>query len=157
MRSNFSLSLAILPLLFLLGPAMGAEPPVTGTFTANGKSAKLAFARAVKGEAFDGKDTTVLIFSEKDASKAAKPDFDAGFGKYGNSLTITILPDGKIIGCQIYHNAFSNKSFSSSGSIDTKDFKNEGGMLQGKFLTDGVQKFFEETWEVNLTFKVKAP
>ena len=157
MRSTFSSPFAILWLLFLLSSAIAADPPVTGTFTVNGKAAKLAFLRAVKGEPFDNQATTVLVITEKDTSKAAKPDFDAGFGKYGNSLTITILPDGKIIGCQVSHTAFSNKGFSSSGSIDMKDFKNDGGMLQGKIMTDGVAKVFDETWEVNLSFKVKAP
>jgi hypothetical protein len=157
MRSNSPLSLAVLSFLFLLGFVLGAEPPVSGTFTANGKAARLAFLRAVKGEPFDNQATTVLVITEKDTAKAEKPDFDAGFGKYGNSLTITILPDGKIIGCQIYHTALEHKSFSSSGTINTADFKNEGGVLQGKITTDGVQQFFEETWEVNLSFKVKGP
>ena len=136
---------------------MAAEPPVTGTFTANGKAAKLAFLRAVKGEAFDGKDTTVLVFTEKDASKDEKPDFHASFGKFGNSLTITIFPDGKIIGCEVYHTALAHKNFSSTGNIDTADFKNEGGILQGKIATKGEVEVFGEKWEVNLSFKVKAP
>jgi len=37
------------------------------------------------------------------------------------------------------------------------DFKNEGGQISGKLATEGKQEAFEQTWEVNLVFKTKAP
>jgi len=141
----------------MLASAHAAEPPVSGKFTVNGKPGNLAFALAVKGDDFDGKPTTVLVFSEKDASKDKKPAFYAGFGKFGNSLTITVTPDGSIIGCEVCHSALANKMFSSSGTTKMTDFKNEGGVIQGKIATEGEIKFFDDKWEVNLTFKVKAP
>jgi hypothetical protein len=37
------------------------------------------------------------------------------------------------------------------------EFKNENGQLSGKLASDGKAEAFGETWEVNLTFKTKAP
>lgn len=136
----------------------GAEPsPVSGTFTVEGKPAKLAFLRAVKGEPFDNKPTTVLVFTEKDASKDAKPDFHASFGQFGNSLTITVFDDGTVIGCEVSHTALKHKSFSSSGEMKTEGFKKEGSTIEGKLTTGGEKDVFGQKWEVNLTFKTKAP
>jgi hypothetical protein len=157
MRTSSIPLLTALLSLMILTCAHGAEPPVSGTFTANSKPAKLAFIRAVKGDDFDGKPTTVLVISEKDASKDAKPAFYASFGKFGDSLTITVFPDGQIIGCEVSHTALTHHSFSSTGNIKTTDFKNEGGVIQGKITTGGEIESLGEKWEVNLTFKVKAP
>lgn len=149
--------LSTLSSLLIVTCALAADPPVTGTFTANGKPAKLAFVRAVKGDGFDGKPTTVLVITEKDASKDDKPDFHASFGKFGNSLTITVFPDGQIIGCEVSHTALSHKNFSSVGNIKTADFKMGSGTIECKILTDGEIESLGEKWEVNLTVKTKAP
>jgi hypothetical protein len=37
------------------------------------------------------------------------------------------------------------------------EFKNEAGQLSGRLVTDGKQEAFDQSWEVNLTFKTKAP
>jgi hypothetical protein len=37
------------------------------------------------------------------------------------------------------------------------EFKNENGQISGKLITDGKAEAFGETWEVNLTFRAKAP
>jgi hypothetical protein len=37
------------------------------------------------------------------------------------------------------------------------EFKNEGVQISGKFATNGRAEAFDETWEINLTFKTKAP
>jgi hypothetical protein len=143
--------------LVILASAHGAEPPFSGTFTVNGKPGNLAFLRVVKGDEFSGQPTTVLVFTEKDASREAKPAFYAGFGKFGNSLTITVMPDGQIIGCEVCHSALPHKTFSSSGTTKMTDFKNEGGTIQGKISTGGEIEALGEKWEVNLTFKTKGP
>lgn len=79
------------------------------------------------------------------------------FGKLGNSLTITVTDKGEIVGCQAYHTSFEFKSFSSSGVVKMEDYKSEGGFIQGKLTTGGEVEAFHEKWEVNVTFKVKAP
>jgi hypothetical protein len=37
------------------------------------------------------------------------------------------------------------------------EFKSERGQISGKIATEGKAEAFGETWEVNLTFKTKAP
>ncbi|MEY2608273.1 MAG: hypothetical protein QOH31_6127, partial [Verrucomicrobiota bacterium] len=49
------------------------------------------------------------------------------------------------------------KPISAPASVKMSDFKNEAGQISGKIATDGKQEAFGQTWEVNLTFKTKAP
>ena len=67
------------------GPAANIKPTVTGMFKGNGKEAKIAFVSAHWQEPFSDKPSMKLVFTEKDHSKAKKPDFDANFGKFGNA------------------------------------------------------------------------
>src|SRR5947209_10567325 len=97
--------LAITALVLAAGPALAADPPVSGKFTGDGTEAKLAFVTASKGEPFADKATIRLVFTEKDHSKDAKAYIKAGFGDYGSALIITVHPDGKIIGCEVAHTA----------------------------------------------------
>ena len=100
----------------------------------------------------------MLVFTEKDHSNEKRPDMGASFGKYGSALIITIYPDdGKIVGCEVAHEAHQKKPFSSLGSLEIADYKNEGGTLSGKIATASPMETFKQKWEVNLTFKVKAP
>jgi hypothetical protein len=133
-------------------PAGPAKPSVTGEFQGNGQSAKLAYVSAQPGEPFDGKPVTVIVFTEKDHSRDAKPAMKAGFGDYGSALIVSVLPDGKIIGCEVAHAAHSKKPFSSSGTIRTSQFEMGNGRIAGEITTDGEQKFFDQTWNVNLKF-----
>src|SRR5262245_41428946 len=66
------------------GPAANVKPTVTGIFKGNGKDAKLAYVSAHWREPFGDKPSIVLVFTEKDHSKDKKPDFNAGFGKFGS-------------------------------------------------------------------------
>jgi hypothetical protein len=134
-----------------------AEPAVTGVFTGDGKPAKLAFVSARKGEPFADKETTVLVFTEKDHSKDKRPEFKANFGEFGSALIITVHPDGSIISCQVAHTAHKQKPFSSIGKITMSDFKIADGQVQGKLSTGGKVETFEQTWEVDLKFRTKSP
>jgi hypothetical protein len=107
--------------------AAGSE--IKGTFTGDGKPAKLAYVSAHKGEPFSGKDTIVLVFTEKDHSKDKKPDIKASFGNFGSALILTVDSDGDIVGCEVAHMAHAQKPFSSIGRIKTSEFKNEGGQI----------------------------
>jgi hypothetical protein len=137
--------------------AFADDNKVSGTFKGNGKEAKLAYITAMKGESFADKPTTILIMTEKDQSKDAKPDFNAGFGKFGSALILTVHPDGKIVGCQVVHSAHQKSGFSSVGDIKMTDFKVADGKITGKVATDGEVKTFGETWEVKLELQAKAP
>ena len=134
-----------------------ADPPVSGTFTGDGKEAKLMFVSAHKGEPLSDKPTVRLVFTEKDHSKDPRPYIKAGFGHFGSALIITIHPDGKIVGCEVAHTAHEKSGFSSLGSIAMSDFKSADGMLSGKIKTDGEVETFKQKWKVDIRFEVKAP
>jgi hypothetical protein len=134
------------------GPAANVKPTVTGMFKGNGKEGNLAYVSAHWREPFDGKPGIALVFTEKDHSKNAKPDFDAGFGKFGNALVIAVFEDGNIFSCQVVHSAHAKKGFSSVGQIRTNNFKFEDGKVEGELITDGQLEFFGDIWEVNLKF-----
>jgi hypothetical protein len=134
------------------GPAANVQPTVTGTFKGNGKEAKIAYVSAHWREPFDGKPGIALVFTEKDHSKVKKPDFDAGFGKFGGALVIAVFEDGNIFSCQVVHSAHKKQGFSSVGQIRTNNFKFDEGKVEGELVTDGQLEFFGDTWEVNLKF-----
>lgn len=133
-------------------PAGPVKPSVTGTFKGNGKPAKLAFVSARPGEPFADKPSIVIIFTEKDHSRDPRPDIKAGFGEYGSALVISTHENGRIFGCEVAHAAHGRMPFSSSGSVRTAAFEVGEGRVEGEIVTDGEQKFFEKTWEVDLKF-----
>jgi hypothetical protein len=128
-----------------------ADTPVSGTYAINGKPVQLKYAKAIKGEPFDNKDTTVVVLTEKDVSKSKKPDNDAMFGKLGGALILTITSDGELVGTQVVKDKVQ---FSASGDVKLSDYKAAAGKLTGKVATDGQQKFFENTWQIDLSFAV---
>ncbi|HEY7220719.1 MAG TPA: hypothetical protein VH985_20260 [Candidatus Binatia bacterium] len=134
------------------GPAANVKPSVTGIFKGNGKEAKLAHVSAHWREPFSDKPSMVLVFTEKDHSKDKKPDFDAGFGKFGSALIVSLHEDGDIFGCEVAHSALEHKNFSSIGKIKTNEFEFADGKVQGELTTDGPADVFGETWEVNVKF-----
>jgi hypothetical protein len=134
------------------GPAANVKPTVTGIFKGNGKDAKLAYVSAHWREPFSDKPSMVLVFTEKDHSKDKKPDFNAGFGKFGSALIVSLHEDGNIFGCEVAHSALKHQNFSSIGKINTNDFEYADGQVKGELTTDGPADVFGETWEVNLKF-----
>jgi len=134
------------------GPAANVKPTVTGVFKGNGKDAKLAYVSAHWREPFGDKPSMVLVFTEKDHSKDKKPDFNAGFGKFGSALIVSLHEDGDIFGCEVAHSALKHQNFSSIGKINTNDFEYADGQVKGELATDGPADVFGETWEVNVKF-----
>jgi hypothetical protein len=134
------------------GPAANVKPTVTGDFKGNGKDAKLAYVSAHWREPFGDKPSIVLVFTEKDHSKDKKPDFNAGFGKFGSALIVSLHEDGDIFGCEVAHSALKHQNFSSIGKINTNDFEYADGKVQGGLTTDGPADVFGENWEVNVKF-----
>src|SRR5213595_1839273 len=147
--------LAVLILSATESRATGSE--VSGIFKGNDQPAKLAFVSAHKGTPVAGKETIKFMFTEKDHSKDEQVALKALFGDYGSALVIGIQPDGKVVTCDIRHEAHKQKPISSPASVKMTDFKNEGGQISGRLVTEGKQDAFEQTWEVNLVFKTKAP
>jgi hypothetical protein len=98
------------------------------------------------------KPSIVLVFTEKDHSKDKKPDFNAGFGKFGSALIVSLHEEGDIFGCEVAHTALKHQNFSSIGKIMTNDFEYADGQVKGELTTDGQADVFGETWEVNVKF-----
>jgi hypothetical protein len=143
----------------VLGAAqlIAADSEVSGIFKGNDQPAQLAFVSARKGTPLRGQETVKLVFTEKDHSKDEQAALKALFGDYGSALVIGIQLDGKVVTCDVRHEAHRQKPISSPTSVKMSEFKNENGQLSGKLTTDGKAEAFGETWEVNLTFKTKAP
>ena len=136
---------------------IAVDSEVSGIFKGNDQPAKLAFVSARKGTPLRGQETIKLVFTEKDHSKDEQADLKALFGDYGSALIIGIQFDGKVVTCDVRHEAHKQKPISSPTSVKMSEFKNENGQLSGKLTSDGKAEAFGETWEVNLTFKTKAP
>ena len=134
------------------GPAANVKPSVTGVFKGNNKDAKLAYVSAHWREPFGDNPSIVLVFTEKDHSKDKKPDFNAGFGKFGSALVVSLHEEGDIFGCEVAHAALKHQNFSSIGKINTNDFEYADGQVKGELSTDGPADVFGETWEVDLKF-----
>jgi len=134
------------------GPAANVKPSVTGVFKGNGKDAKLTNVSAHWREPFGDKPSIVLVFTENDHSKDKKPDFNAGFGKFGSALVVSLHEDGDIFGCEVAHGALKHQNFSSIGKIQTNNFEYADGKVQGELTTDGPADVFGESWEVNVKF-----
>jgi hypothetical protein len=152
-------TLAFVSIFILLSGVQlsAADSEVSGVFNGNDQPAKLIFVSARKGTPVGGRDTIKLVFTEKDHSKDEQAASKALFGDYGSALIIGIQPDGKVVTCDILHEAHKQKPISSPASVKMTDFKNEGGQISGRLVTEGKQEAFEQTWEVNLLFKTKAP
>jgi hypothetical protein len=134
-----------------------ADPEVNGVFLGNDQPAKLAFISAHKATPVAGQETIALVFTEKDHSKDTQPELKALFGNYGSALVVGIHADGKVVTCDIVHEALKQKPISSPSSVKMSDFRNEAGQISGKVATNGRQEAFGQTWEVSLTFKMTAP
>jgi hypothetical protein len=126
---------------------------VTGKYTGNGKPAALAFARVIPHEKWSDETAYTLLLTEKDASKAEKPDFDAMFGKLGHALVINVTESGSIFGTQVCHQALEKSGFSAVGPIKIERFSATGGKLSGHFFTEGEDEFFGDKWSVDVEVK----
>ncbi|MBV8587298.1 MAG: hypothetical protein JO308_13500 [Verrucomicrobia bacterium] len=131
------------------------QPALTGSYTVDNTDGKLGFVRAVKGTAFD-QPATVIVFSQKDASKQAKPDDSAMFGKLGNALVITIGADGNIVGTQVIHSKLQ-APVSTSGELNLENYQAANGKISGHLTTAGAKDMFDHKWQVDLTFATAAP
>jgi hypothetical protein len=131
------------------------QPALTGTYTVDNTDGKLGFVRAVKGTAFD-QPATVIVFSQKDASKQEKPDDSAIFGKLGNALVITISADGNIVETEVIHSKLQAPT-STSGQLNLNNYQVANGKISGHLSTSGAKEMFDHKWQVDLTFATAAP
>lgn len=149
-------AICVLVSLALIPAQSGAgERDAGGVFLGNGQPARLAFVSAHKGRPVGGKETIKLVFTEKDHSRDEQPELKALFGDYGSALVVAIQPDGKVVTCDIRHEAHTQKPISSPDAVKMSSFKSERGQISGKLAGKG--EAFGQTWEVDLPFNTKAP
>ncbi|PYJ41426.1 MAG: hypothetical protein DME86_08625 [Verrucomicrobia bacterium] len=112
----------------VLNPAQtgAADSEVSGVFKGNDQPAKLAFVSAHNGTPVAGKETIKLVFTEKDHSKDERPDLKALFGDYGSALVIGIEPNGKVVTCDVAHEAHKQKPISSPASSQDERLQEPG-------------------------------
>ncbi len=133
------------------------KPSVAGKFIGDGKAAAIKFVLVEEREEFDSKPAVKLVFTEKDPATTKKPSWDAGFGKLGSALVISVFYDGQIFGCEVAHSAHKKSGFSSVGEIKMSEFKVAGGNVTGHVTTGGTLDAFGQKWEVDLTFAAPLP
>ncbi|HEX6899732.1 MAG TPA: hypothetical protein VF789_08465 [Thermoanaerobaculia bacterium] len=138
-------------------PAAWSVGQVSGKYLGNGKEAKLAHAVIVPHDPWEGETTYTVVLSEKDPAGIKKPDFDATFGKLGDALVVAITRKGDIIGTEVCHQSLKRAGFSSTGTLLVENFKLADGQMSGRFFTKGQKTFFDDSWEIDLTFKGKLP
>jgi hypothetical protein len=156
MKLRFVLFAITVAVIGLSPRLFAADSEVKGSFIGDGKAAKLAFVSAHKGATVANKETVKLVFTERDHSKEKSPNLKAFSGDFGSALVVTIyLDSGRIVGCDVAHEAHAKKPFLALQALTMSDFKNEGGLLSGKFATAGKVETFGQTWEVDLTFRAK--
>jgi hypothetical protein len=145
--------------LVFAGIALAAAP-FDGKYVANGKEAKLAYLSAKKGEPFSGKPVTILIFSEKDASKDARADFHAQMGDLGDALVVHLSKgddEWRVIGTEFAHSALKHSGASGSGIVSAKDVSLANGEISGHLVTEPNADLFDEPLTVDLKFHIKQP
>jgi len=153
--------LYLFPCVLVLGvTAAFAAAPVEGKYVANGKEGKLAFALAKQDKPFSGKPVTLLVFTEKDASKDANPSSHAQFGDLGDALVVRLRQDGDkwdVIGTEFVHSALKHSGASGTGIVSASDLKVASGEISGHLATGPNADLFDEPLVVDLKFHVKAP
>jgi hypothetical protein len=154
LQSRWSLAVAAVAAVAL---AAAAVPSVSGHYRANGKDAKLAHVLAVAHEDFAGQPAVTLVFTEKDTAGDPRADIAASFGNFGSALTVSLLRDGSVFGCEVGHAALKHMGASSIGKLKSEGFTWANGEVSGKLTTHGPVDLFDETWDVELSFRAKAP
>lgn len=129
------------------------KPSVSGTYFAGGKPAAIKFVTVQDREEFSGKEAIRIVFTEQDPKGSKDPQFDAGFGKFGNALILSVDTSGGVFGCEVAHQGHSKAPFSAVGVIRMEEFDLSTGNVKGKATTGGEDDFFGETWAVDLTFE----
>jgi len=153
------LAAAVLIFVVLLPAGASAEGTVSGFFKGNGKPAALAQVTAQKGDPESGKPVTVLVFSTKDQAGDPKAAFNALFGKFGDALVVKVFSDGKIYSVDLVHSNLEapGGSIQVFGTISMKEFAMAGGEISGHFTSEGEHEVHGQKWDVDVTFRTKAP
>jgi hypothetical protein len=158
-RATAALAAAVLSLIVLLSAGASAQSTLSGVYKGNGKPAALTQVTAHTGDPESGKPVTVLVFTTKDQAGDPKAAFNALFGKFGDALIVTVFADGKVYSGDLVHSSLESPSGSIQvfGVLKMTDFTMTGGEISGHVTSGGPRDVRDQKWEVDLTFKTKAP
>jgi hypothetical protein len=160
MKTALSIAFA---LTFAANAAFAADATVTGYFRAEGKEARLGFARVGASKTYGGDPTIAFGFTEKDASDAKDVSADAiAFShKYGSAITMTILKNsegGYDVDESAFHHTGSDKAGGNAGGVlFLKDVTVANGVISGEVYTKPGTDMFGAKIDVDLKFKAPLP
>jgi hypothetical protein len=142
--------------LVVVSRSAQAADTVSGRFVGNGKEVKLAFISAWPRDPFSGKETIVVVLTEKDHAASKKPWFDASFGKFGAALQFSLTrPDTRLISTSVGHPALKRSPVSVSGTgIQGEGVSITADRVEGRFFTPKPETFFDDKFEIDV--KVSA-
>lgn len=155
-------ALSTILLLLLLGASHAAEPQaaagkVEGTFVANGKSGKLAYALAMEMDSDTEPEylDVVVLFSDRPVLPGVAADeeklYDMAVKEGLVALRLVIDPDAKLKSATPYHPALT--AFVSSGALATwEPSAYDEEKVAGHVTTDGMAEAFGQKWQYDLTF-----
>lgn len=148
-----------LAFMVLLSAGASAQGTLSGVYTVNGKPAALTQVTAHKGDPESGHPVTLLVFTAKDQAGDPKAGFNALFKKFGDALVVKIFEGGNVFSVDLVHSDLNSPSGSITvfDVLEMKDFAMAGGTISGHLTSGGPSEVRDDKWEVDLTFKAKAP
>lgn len=141
--------------LLLAGAAAAQE--VTGSLTANGKTAALKYAVAQEVDSVTEKgymDVIVVLSDRKlGASDVRNVERLETLTRRDGlvALVVRINPDAKIMSAEPLHPAFTT-FISSAAFVRWKPTAYDEKRVAGRFWTEGTQNEFRQQWSYDLTF-----
>jgi hypothetical protein len=149
--------LAVLALATLLPSGAALAQQISGTLTANGKSAALRYALAFETDSQleKGYMDVVVVLSDRALAPAAAADLDGleAMARRGDvvGLVVRLNPDAKVLSAAPLHPAFTTM-LRSAAFIRWQPAAFDEKRVAGRFWTDGVQDEFHQKWSYDLTF-----
>ena len=150
-------TLAIMACATMLLVSVALAQEVSGSLTANGKSAALKYAVAQEVDSATEKgymDVIVVLSDRKLAAADARnvEKLEAMTRKEGLvGLVVRINPDAKIMSAEPLHPAFTT-FVSSAAFIRWKPTAYDEKRVAGRFWTEGTQSEFRQQWSYDVTF-----
>jgi len=150
-------TLAIVACATMLLVSVALAQEVSGSLTANGKSAALKYAVAQEVDSATEKgymDVVVVLSDRKLAAADARnvEKLEAMTRKEGLvGLVVRINPDAKIMSAEPLHPAFTT-FVSSAAFIRWKPTAYDEKRVAGRFWTEGTQSEFRQQWSYDVTF-----
>jgi len=150
-----TLSIVACATMLLVSVAVAQE--VSGSLTANGKSAALKYAVAQEVDSATEKgylDVIVVLSDRKLTATDARnlEKLEAMTRKEGLvGLVVRINPDAKVMSAEPLHPAFTTL-VSSAAFIRWKPTAYDEKRVAGRFWTEGRQSEFRQQWSYDVTF-----